>query len=243
MVATKDIDPMYQKPVILPSPQGVQIARVAFRSFQTHRLDFYMNFCRKAAYSMGIPCSGTVCLPRVVRRWTVLKSPFVHKSAMEVFERRTHKRLLVVRDADPEVVKLWLEYINKNIPVGIGMKYWINEYETLDVGTRIEKAIQTGDSRNVDAETLSANKYVGDLVTRGRRRMWTTYKDLPVYDRANVEKLAMDIASRLKTDPKANIEQVTRDVVMGSRPPKEPKKSKKLPTQPPTPPSSPETTA
>ncbi|KAJ2362779.1 hypothetical protein IW150_006914, partial [Coemansia sp. RSA 2607] len=116
-------------------------------------------------------------------------------------------------------------------------------YETLDVGTRIEKAIQTGDSRNVDAETLSANKYVGDLVTRGRRRMWTTYKDLPVYDRANVEKLAMDIASRLKTDPKANIEQVTRDVVMGSRPPKEPKKSKKLPTQPPTPPSSPETTA
>ncbi|KAJ2856348.1 mitochondrial 37S ribosomal protein rsm10 [Coemansia erecta] len=227
VIPPEDVDPMYQKPVILPPTHGVEICRVSFRSFQLHRLDFYMNFCRKAAHSMGIPCTGTICLPRVIRRWTVLKSPFVHKSAMEVFERRTHKRLLVVRDADPEVVKKWLDYINKNIPIGLGMKYSMTEYEPLDVGQKIEKALKTGDSRLVDEKTLLSTKYVDDLVVRGRRRMWTTYKDLPIYGRSDVEKLAQDIASKLRVDPKANIEQVTRDIVMGSRPPKPAKPSSK----------------
>ncbi|KAJ2231972.1 mitochondrial 37S ribosomal protein rsm10 [Coemansia sp. RSA 485] len=227
VIPIEEVDPMYKKPVILPPTHGVEICRVSFRSFQLHRLDFYMNFCRKAAHSMGIPCTGTICLPRVIRRWTVLKSPFVHKSAMEVFERRTHKRLLVVRDADPEVVKKWLDYINKNIPIGLGMKYSLTEYEPLDIGQKIEKAIRTGDSRQVNEKALLSTKYVEDLVVRGRRRMWTTYKDLPVYGRTDVEKLAHDIAGKLRVDPKANIEDVTRQVVVGSRPPKPAKSSKK----------------
>ncbi|KAI7833254.1 ribosomal protein S10 domain-containing protein [Kickxella alabastrina] len=227
MVPTKEVDPMYLKPTILPPTHGVQICRVAFRSFQLHRMDFYMDFCRKAAFNMGIPCTGTVCLPRVIRRWTVLKSPFVHKSSMEVFERRTHKRLLVVRDADPEVVKKWLAYINKNMPAGLGMKYWMTEHEPMDIGAQIENALKTGDTRQIDAGAISNTKYVEKLVERGRRRMWTTYKDLPVYGRADVEKLAMDIAGKLKVNPRANIEEITRDAVMGSRPPSPPKKSKK----------------
>ncbi|KAJ2725394.1 mitochondrial 37S ribosomal protein rsm10 [Coemansia sp. Benny D115] len=232
MASPKDVDSLFEKPEILPAEQGIQVCRVAFRSFQLQRMDFYLDFCRKAAFHMGIPCTGTICLPRVVRRWTVLKSPFVHKSAMEVFERRTHKRLLVVRDADPQVVKKWLEYINKNMPAGLGMKYWMTEYETLDVGQQIDEAIKTNNSRIVDAQALANVKRAQKLVQSGRRRMWTTYKDLPTYDSNEVKNMALDIAAKLKLDPKANIEAVTRQVVMATRPPKPEKPAKKARAEP-----------
>ncbi|KAJ1960339.1 mitochondrial 37S ribosomal protein rsm10 [Dipsacomyces acuminosporus] len=162
-----------------------------------------------------------------IRRWTVLKSPFVHKSAMEVFERRTYKRILIIRDADPEVVKKWLEYINKNIPAGLGMKYWLTEYEPLNVGEQLQKSLETRDPRKIDANDLALSKYADTVIQRGRTRLWATYKDLPVYGRADVEKLALDVANQLRVNPKANIEEVTRSVVMGTRPPKEKKTGSK----------------
>ncbi|KAJ2879016.1 mitochondrial 37S ribosomal protein rsm10, partial [Coemansia aciculifera] len=211
-MSLKDTDPIYENPVILPAPHGIQVCSVTFKSFQLHRLDFYMTFCRKAAASMRIPCTGTVCLPTVLRRWTVLKSPFVHKSAMEVFERRTHKRLLVIRDTDPEVLQKWLKYVNDNIPPGIGMRYKLTEYEPLDIGTQIEHAITTGNPGTIDQEALSSSNYLQSVVKRGRKRLWTTYKQLPVYSRDDIEKMASDVITQLKASPRAGIEAITREV-------------------------------
>ncbi|KAJ2804624.1 mitochondrial 37S ribosomal protein rsm10, partial [Coemansia helicoidea] len=180
-----------------------------------------------AAFHMGVSCSGAVPMPTVVRRWTVLRSPFVHKSSMEVFERRTRKRVLFVRDSDPEVVAKWLAYIHDNIPVGIGMKYWLHEHEPLDIGDRIESALKTGDTRHVDAQSLKSTRYLEHVVKRGRRRLWTTYKDLPVYSRDAVAQMAGDIAAQLKANPRANIEEITNKVVMATRPEKEEKERKK----------------
>ncbi|KAJ2486550.1 mitochondrial 37S ribosomal protein rsm10 [Coemansia sp. RSA 2050] len=227
----KDTDPIYENPVILPAPHGVQVCSVTFKSFQLHRLDFYMTFCRKAAASMRIPCTGTVCLPTVLRRWTVLKSPFVHKSAMEVFERRTHKRLLVIRDTDPEVLQKWLKYVNDNIPPGIGMRYKLTEYEPLDIGAQIENAIATGNPGTIDPEALTSSNYLQNVVKRGRRRLWTTFKQLPVYSRSEIEKMASDVAAQLKASPRSGIEAITREVVDATKPPPEPKKKKKAKTK------------
>ncbi|KAJ2445921.1 mitochondrial 37S ribosomal protein rsm10 [Coemansia sp. RSA 2337] len=223
-MSLKDTDPIYENPVILPAPHGIQVCSVTFKSFQLHRLDFYMTFCRKAAASMRIPCTGTVCLPTVLRRWTVLKSPFVHKSAMEVFERRTHKRLLVIRDTDPEVLQKWLKYVNDNIPPGIGMRYKLTEYEPLDIGAQIENAITTGNPGTIDQEALSSSNYLESVVKRGRKRLWTTYKQLPVYSRGDIEKMASDVVAQLKASPRAGIESITREVVDATKPPPEPKK-------------------
>ncbi|KAJ1998466.1 mitochondrial 37S ribosomal protein rsm10 [Coemansia thaxteri] len=225
-MSPKDVDPVYENPEILPAPHGVQVCSVTFKSFQLHRLDFYMTFCRKAAANMGIPCTGTVCLPKVLRRWTVLKSPFIHKSAMEVFERRTHKRLLVIRDTDPEVLQKWLAYVNENIPAGIGMRYKLTEYEPLDIGVQIEHALTTGDPGSIDQQELSSSSYLQDVVKRGRRHLWTTYKNLPVYGRNEIEQLAMDVVGKLKASPGADIEAVTRGVVEATRPPPQPRKKK-----------------
>ncbi|KAJ2327872.1 mitochondrial 37S ribosomal protein rsm10 [Coemansia sp. RSA 2681] len=225
-MSLKDTDPIYENPVILPAQHGIQVCSVTFKSFQLHRLDFYMTFCRKAAASMRIPCTGTVCLPTVLRRWTVLKSPFVHKSAMEVFERRTHKRLLVIRDTDPEVLQKWLTYVNDNIPPGIGMRYKLTEYEPLDIGSQIERAITTGEPGSIDKEALSSSNYLQGIVKRGRKRLWTTYKQLPVYNRGDIEKMAMDVVTQLKASPMAGIEAITRDVLDATKPPPEPKTKK-----------------
>ncbi|KAJ2630593.1 mitochondrial 37S ribosomal protein rsm10 [Coemansia sp. RSA 1290] len=205
----------------IPQTHGIPVCRVAFHSFQLHRIDFYMNFCRSAAYHMKMPCTGVITLPKQIRRWTVLKSPFIHKSSMEVFERRTHKRLLVIYDTHPDVVQKWLEYINENIPVGVGMKYWINEHEPVDIGDRIAKALETGSTKSVDGKSLESTKYLQEVVQRGRSRLWTTYKDLPVFGRQDIEKLATDIADKLKANPRLNIEEVTRSTLMALKPPKE----------------------
>ncbi|KAJ1831206.1 mitochondrial 37S ribosomal protein rsm10 [Coemansia sp. RSA 2711] len=224
VVERSSTDSLYDDPIKLRSKHGHNVCRVAFHAFQLHRIDFYMDFCRKAAYHMNIPCTGAVTMPKQIRRWTVLKSPFVHKSSMEVFERRTHKRVLFVRDADPEVVQKWLDYICENIPVGVGMKYWLNEYEPLDIGKRIENALLTGDTKDVDAKSIATTTYLQNVVQRGRRRLWTTYKDLPVFGRSDIAQLATDVASQLKANPRANIEEVTRATLLATRPPKHVKK-------------------
>ncbi|KAJ2806089.1 mitochondrial 37S ribosomal protein rsm10 [Coemansia guatemalensis] len=209
------------KPKVIKPTHDIPVCHVSFWSFQLHRMDYYMKFCRKAAYYMGIPCSGAIAMPKVTRRWTVLKSPFVHKAAMEVFERHTHKRVIFVKDANPEVVKKWLEYINLNIPVGVGMKYRMHEYEPLNIGDEIVRGLVHGKSQTIDTKEIKKTKYLQHVVQRGRRRLMTTYKDLPVYKQSDIADMAGRIITSLKSTPGANIEQITRDVVAATRGAKE----------------------
>ncbi|KAJ2392401.1 mitochondrial 37S ribosomal protein rsm10 [Coemansia sp. RSA 2559] len=213
-------DPLYKKAPRVAKTHGIRVCRVAFHTFQLERIDFYMDFAIRAAYYLGIPIAGPVSMPINVRRWTVLKSPFVHKSSMEVFERRTHKRLMVLYDADMEVVKKWLEYINENIPVGIGMKYWLIEHETLGISEQIEKALRTGDAGTVDPDMIKDTKRAQALSRRGRKLLWTTYKDLPTFSREDIEKLAMNVVDKLRAAPGSNIREITRTVVSGSKGPR-----------------------
>ncbi|KAJ2357760.1 mitochondrial 37S ribosomal protein rsm10 [Coemansia erecta] len=204
------------KPPAAPQTHGIPVCRVAFHSFQLHRLDFFVKFCRTAACHMKIPCTGSVSMPRVIRRWTVLKSPFVHKSSMEVFERRTHKRVLFLYDADPEVVQKWIDYITENSAVGVGMKYWLHEYDSLDIGDRIARALRTGDTQDVDAKTLESTRRLLGVTAGARDTLQPMHKELPVFSRAEVEKLAMTVAEKIKADPKAGIKGVTRQALLAS---------------------------
>ncbi|OMH80026.1 37S ribosomal protein S10, mitochondrial [Zancudomyces culisetae] len=147
-----------------------------------------MDFCRRAAHSMNLPCTGTIRLPVHIKRWTVLKSPFVHKAAMEVFERRTHKRLLQIYDADLEVAKKWIEYIETNIPGGIGMKSRIFEYESLDF--------------------LDSFK-----VSQGEIENGTQIKATSSPDAHQVKAMADLVVKKLSENPKLSIDKVTKDVI------------------------------
>ncbi|CAG8546133.1 13860_t:CDS:1 [Acaulospora colombiana] len=81
-----------------------------------------------------MPCSGSIPLPTQTSRWTVIKGPFVHKKSQENFERKTHKRFLIIKDTNREVVERWLWYLTKSCPAGVGMRVTLWEWEKLGVG-------------------------------------------------------------------------------------------------------------
>jgi ribosomal protein S10 len=80
-----------------------------------------------------LPAYGPVPLPRIVERWTVPRGSFIHKKSQENFERRTVRRLIQIKDADPEVVEIWLGFLRKYAYYGIGMK--ANVWEFTKLGT------------------------------------------------------------------------------------------------------------
>jgi ribosomal protein S10 len=98
-------------------------------------LEFFADFCLRAAYYLGLPAFGPVPLPRIVERWTVPKGSFIHKKSQENFERKTLRRLIQIKDGAPETVEVWLAFVKKYAYYGIGMKANIWEFEK--VGTCI----------------------------------------------------------------------------------------------------------
>jgi small subunit ribosomal protein S10 len=70
--------------------------RLKIRSFDHKTLDAAL---RKIA-SVASVISGPVPLPTKTEKFTVNKSTFVHKTAREQYEMRTHTRILDIEDKD-----------------------------------------------------------------------------------------------------------------------------------------------
>ncbi|KAI8994475.1 ribosomal protein S10 domain-containing protein [Pilobolus umbonatus] len=127
-----EISEVFEVPKRVTPTHNIPVCNLQFRGYIPQKLDFYADFARRAAYHLGMPCSGTIPLPTQRSRWTVIRSPFVHKKSQENFERRTHKRLIQIKDADPEVVDRWLKYLTMNAPSGIGMRASRIHYESIE---------------------------------------------------------------------------------------------------------------
>lgn len=118
--------PLRHKPT-----HGIPVASLQMRSYSVRNLEFYADFAVRAAYWLGLPCSGPIPLPKKIERWTVPKSPFIFKKSMENFERITRRRLLTIYDGDPEVVEVWLAFLRKWQFYGVGMKANVWQFEGL----------------------------------------------------------------------------------------------------------------
>jgi ribosomal protein S10 len=94
-------------------------------------LEFFSDFCLRAAYYLGLPASGPVPLPRITERWTVPKGSFIHKKSQENFERKTLRRLIQIKDGGAETVEVWLAFVRKYAYYGIGMKANVWAFEKL----------------------------------------------------------------------------------------------------------------
>lgn len=87
----------------------------------------------------------------------------MHKKAQENFERKTHRRVIKVFDADKEIVDLWLRYLRKNSIGGVGIKAQI--WERVEYGfakKEGESMVQQVESGGLDAEKIE--KAADDLV-------------------------------------------------------------------------------
>jgi ribosomal protein S10 len=112
----------YRTPLHHPLTHGIPVAQLQLRSFSVRNLEFFADFCVRAAYYLSLPCTGPTPLPKKIERWTVLRSNFVNKKAQENFERITMKRLITVYDGAPEVVETWLAFVRRWQFYGVGMK-------------------------------------------------------------------------------------------------------------------------
>ncbi len=71
------------------------------------------------ALRYGGEVSGPIPLPTEVKRYTVLRSTFVHKDAREQFEMRIHKRLIIIKDPSSELI----ESLSKiSLPAGVDVE-------------------------------------------------------------------------------------------------------------------------
>ena len=68
--------------------------RIKLKAYDHKLLDASAADIVETAKRTGARVSGPIPLPTKINRWTMLRSPFVNKTAREQFEMRTHKRLL-----------------------------------------------------------------------------------------------------------------------------------------------------
>lgn len=101
------------------------------RSYSVQNVEFFADFAIRAAYYLNLPVSGPVPLPRIVERWTVPRSNFVHKKSQENFERITLRRLIQIKDGNPQAVQAWLAFLRKHAFYGVGMKANVWEHDSL----------------------------------------------------------------------------------------------------------------
>ena len=137
--------------------------RLTLRSYHPRLLDFFVHFAGHAAAALGVPLSKPVHLPTQRRLWTVIKGPFVHKKSQENFERKTHKRLLKAWDTHPEVVNMLVQYLEKHLAPGVGMR--TVKWERAPVGVGVT-ALQAGmPARRADTQVEKV-KALGEKIVQ-----------------------------------------------------------------------------
>ncbi|KAJ5092252.1 hypothetical protein NUU61_007122 [Penicillium alfredii] len=127
----RSVQAIYLRPLRRKAEYGLPVCDLQLRSYSVDNVEFFADFAIRAAYYLNLPVSGPVPLPRLVQRWTVLRSNFVHKKSKENFERITLRRLIQIKDGNPQVVQTWLAFLRKHAFYGVGMKANVWEHESL----------------------------------------------------------------------------------------------------------------
>ena len=89
--------------------------RIKIRAYDHKLIDQSCKQIVETAKRTGARILGPVPLPTDNKKYTVLRSTFVHKDSREQFEMRTHKRLIDILDATPKTID---SLTNLNLPAG-----------------------------------------------------------------------------------------------------------------------------
>ncbi|GLA58616.1 mitochondrial 37S ribosomal protein rsm10 [Aspergillus tubingensis] len=137
----RSVQAVYLRPLRRKAEFGLPVCDLQLRSYSVRNVEFFADFAVRAAYYLNLPVSGPVPLPRIVERWTVPRSNFVHKKSQENFERITLRRLVQIKDGNPQVVQTWLAFLRKHAFYGVGMKANVWEHESLDVAANMDSTL------------------------------------------------------------------------------------------------------
>ncbi|KAJ0413999.1 tryptophanyl-tRNA synthetase [Aspergillus carlsbadensis] len=137
----RSVQALYLRPLRRKSEYGLPVCDLQLRSYSVRNLEFFADFAVRAAYYLKLPVSGPVPLPKLTERWTFIRSNFVHKKSKENFERITTRRLIQIKDGNPQAVQAWLAFLRKHAFYGVGMKANVWEQESLDIAKNMDQAL------------------------------------------------------------------------------------------------------
>lgn len=96
-----------------------QKIRIKIRACDHKLIDQSAKQIIETAQRYGAKISGPVPLPTEIRKYTVLRSTFVHKDSREQYEMRVHKRLIDILEPNAKVID---SLTNLNLPAGVDIE-------------------------------------------------------------------------------------------------------------------------
>ena len=93
--------------------------RIKIRAYDHKLIDQSAKQIVDTAKRTGASISGPVPLPTENKKYTVLRSTFVHKDSREQFEMRVHKRLIDILEATAKTIDA---LTNLNLPAGVDIE-------------------------------------------------------------------------------------------------------------------------
>ncbi|HAZ17071.1 MAG: 30S ribosomal protein S10 [Parcubacteria group bacterium GW2011_GWA2_43_13] len=93
--------------------------RLKIRAYDHKIIDQSTRKIIDTAQRSGAEIAGPVPLPTEKKKFTVLKSTFVHKNSRDQFEMRIHKRLIDIFNPTPQTVD---DLMKLNLPAGVDVE-------------------------------------------------------------------------------------------------------------------------
>lgn len=93
--------------------------RIKIRAYDHKLIDQSSKQIVETAKRTGASISGPVPLPTEKKKYTVLRSTFVHKDSREQFEMRVHKRMIDILEPTAKTID---SLTNLNLPAGVDVE-------------------------------------------------------------------------------------------------------------------------
>jgi small subunit ribosomal protein S10 len=110
-------------PAITPTKSGSeefhQRVRIKIKAYDHKIVDQSARTIMDTAKRSGANTIGPIPLPTEKSKYTVIRSPFVHKDSRDQFEMRIHKRLIDIVDPTPKTIDALM---GLNLPAGVDIE-------------------------------------------------------------------------------------------------------------------------
>ena len=93
--------------------------RIKIRAYDHKLIDQSSKQIVETAKRTGASISGPIPLPTEKKKYTVLRSTFVHKDSREQFEMRVHKRMIDILEPTAKTID---SLTNLNLPAGVDVE-------------------------------------------------------------------------------------------------------------------------
>ena len=112
-------DPKEKKDEQLESNSFKQKIRIKIKAFDHKIIDQSTKTIIDTAHRSGAQVFGPIPLPTEKKKYTINRSTFVHKTARDQYEMRTHKRLIDIIEPSAKTIE---ELTNLSLPAGVDVE-------------------------------------------------------------------------------------------------------------------------